>query len=198
MRRKGKYKGRLPGAKDKEPRIRRRPEEIATGVTIDEARKARKKNTTEKPTKSARKSRTKLSIKERLNAFVTQQKGREESRQIHEKFRALERQELTREELESDTGMKWSALGSASKKSQKESGKLELRIVKVVALIVRVNGEFRYKIQNGGNPEVAPCEEVIRRVTFEKEGSYAQSLLREAKVFSRAYIKYISRYLARE
>lgn len=132
---------------------------------------------------------TKPSIREKLDAFVVRQKGKEEARRIFKRFRALEKRELTREDLKLD---------DASRKLRKEYGKPELHTVKVVAVIVRVNGELRLKIQNGESPEVAPCEEFIRRITFEKEGIYASSLLREASVFTKVLVKYISRGLFRE
>ncbi|PJE57418.1 MAG: hypothetical protein COU82_02095 [Candidatus Portnoybacteria bacterium CG10_big_fil_rev_8_21_14_0_10_38_18] len=136
MGRKRKHRGNLPGAKDKKPRFRRTPAEIAIGLTIEQAIKVRDE---------------KEKIRRRTEAKI----GR---------IKVVKN--------------KW-----VSKKNSETCG------VRIVAVIVKVNGNSRLKIQKNDVPELAPCEELVCKITYEKDGVSVHSIFSEVRSFAEALAK---------
>lgn len=180
MRGKKKYKGRLPGAKDRKLRIRRTPAEIAAGVTMEEARKARAIAKEKKLELTEGKKRFRRTKEEIVAGLTIQQ--------------AIEARKK-RPELDEDDTTKWHLLHDHKKGPKKKlkprPQKEESCGVKIVAIIVEVDGTSRTKVQKDTAPDLAPCERLIATITYEKKGlSLTHSIFDEVRVFAEALRKY--------
>jgi hypothetical protein len=81
-------------------------------------------------------------------------------------------------------------------KQEKESK--ETCGVKIVALIVKVKGDSRVKIEKNEAPELAPCEELVCKITYEKNGIPVHSIFSEVRHFAEALIYCASKDLLHE
>ncbi len=61
--------------------------------------------------------------------------------------------------------------------------------IKIVALIVRVDGNSRVKIKRDEMPKLAPCEKLVSRITYEKDGIPIHSIFNEVRNFAEALAK---------
>lgn len=86
----------------------------------------------------------------------------------------------------------------AIRKGQARKRKPETCGVKIVAVIVRVDGDSRVKIKRDEMPELAPCEKLVSRITFEKDGIPVHSVFKEVRNFAETLAKCAGEKLLQE
>lgn len=61
--------------------------------------------------------------------------------------------------------------------------------IKVVAVVVKADGNLRLKVKREKMPELAPAEKLIFKLTYERDGVPLGSVLREIKRFADALMQ---------
>ena len=72
--------------------------------------------------------------------------------------------------------------------SKKEEEKCN---IKIVAVVVKADGNFRFKIKREKMPEVVPAEELVFKITYERNGVPLNSVIKEVRRLAEALIQSI-------
>jgi hypothetical protein len=171
------------GAKEKKPRIRRTKEEIEAGISLADVKQKRGlEKVLEEPLETKEKrprfKRTKaeiaqgLSIEQAIEARKQTQKQKKAEKP--KRGRGRPRKQKIKEKIKEP-------------KEQKEKPEPESRCgVKIVVSVVKVNGKSRIKIGRDAPPELAPCEEILFKITYEKDHVPVNSVFDQARKFTTA------------
>ncbi len=75
------------------------------------------------------------------------------------------------------------------KKDKEKDKEEEKRNIKIVVVVVKADGNFRFKIKREKMPELAPAEELVFKITYERNGVPLNSVIKEVRGLAEALIE---------
>jgi len=160
-----KRRGRPPGSKDKKPRVKRQrfkrtKAEIAAGMTINQAIKAREEGIKKPEFRCTKEEK----IAEQTEALL---------QRIRESAEKGDLDDLTRWELLN--------FSTTPRVKVQKVRKEESCGVKIFAAAVTVDGHARIKMHRKKPPDLAPCEKELFRIIYEQDGIPTTSVFKTVR-----------------